>query len=354
MMRRIALDGLRTFLGDVEARCQPGTDLTALLRGQRFSQEQVAVLRQTHLDAFVEACRALIRTRLLLHHDGERLYRVLERHYGLDGAAPATLAAIGVDLGVSRARARQLQDKAVAYCRRRGMAWPESLAQIAAPFVGEPASRADGVGGKSERCDRAGDDRDRPVPDVGTGVEGGSSPTLQPLYTREEIGIMSAEIEGQVGQPLTHTLIARVLVGQTTPEVEALVAYHHLPHYGALTGMPRRDVGRLLDVLRATGLPTTEPLLPRAMEQTAPPPVPTLADVAVLVTAIRAASPEPIGATMVAHILFGSQGPRVDALRERCHPPHDGALRALGIKRVVELVLAVDATDGLVGTPLSG
>jgi len=353
MMRRIALDGLRTFLGDVEAHCQPGTDLTALLRGQRFSQEQVAVLRQTHLDAFVEACRALIRTRLLLHHDGERLYGVLERHYGLDGAAPATLAAIGVDLGVSRARARQLQDKAVAYCRRRGMAWPESLAQIAAPFVGEPASRADGVGGESERRDRAGDDRDRPVGDVGTGVEGGSSPTLLPLYTREEIGVMSAEIEGQVGQPLTHTLIARVLVGQTTPDVEALVVHHNLPHYGALKGVPRRDVGRLIDVLRAPSRPAPAPRpdVADTREQAAPLPDP---DVAPLVVAIRATTTDRIGTTMVAHILFGSQGPRVNALRERCHPPHDGALRALGIKRVVELVRAVDAVDGRRGTLISG
>lgn len=352
-MRWIILDGLRSFLGDVEARCLPGTDLTVLLRGQRFSQEQVAVLRQTHLDAFVEACRALIRTRLLLHHDGERLYRVLERRYGLDGAVPATLAAIGVGLGVSRERARQLQDKAVAYCRRRGMAWPESLAQIAAHFVGEPASRADGVGDESERRDRVGDDRDRPVRDVGTGVEGGSSSTNLPLYTREEIGVMSAEIEGQVGHPLTHTLIERVLVGQVTPEVEALVAHHTLPHYGALKGVPRRDVGRLIDVLRVPSRPAPAPHSDVAdtREQAAPLPDP---DVAPLVAAIRATTTDRIGTTMVAHILFGSQGPRVNALRELHHPPHDGALRVLGIQRVMDLVRAFDAVDGRRRTLISG
>ncbi len=340
MRTRMALDGLRKFLGDVDARWRPETDLTSLLRGQGFSQEQVETLRRAHLDAFVEASRALIETRLRAHDDGERLYRVLERCNGLDGRTPAPLATVAANLGLSGKRAGQVREETLAYCRRPGMAWSESLGEIAAHLVGEPAARA-GVGGDDyETADPA--------------AEGGASSLRISLQAREEIGAMVAAIEGQVGKRLINTLIARVLVGQRAPEIEALVASHHLPHYGALKGMPRRDVGRLLDVLRATGLPTIEPPLPRPMEEPAPPPAPTLADVAVLVTAIRAAAPEPIGVMMVAHILFGSHGPRVDALRERCHPPHDGTLRALGIKRVVELVRAVGAMDGLAGTPLEG
>jgi len=55
---------------------------------------------------------------------------------------------------------------------------------------------------------------------------------------------------------------------------------------------------------------------------------------------------EPVSLLLLAHILFGSRGSMVDALRERYQPPHDGRLRPLGIKRVLELVRAVDGPLG--------
>jgi RNA polymerase sigma factor (sigma-70 family) len=44
----------------------------------------------------------------------EREERVLRQYFGLDGAAPAALAEIGRTLGVSRERARQIKERALA------------------------------------------------------------------------------------------------------------------------------------------------------------------------------------------------------------------------------------------------
>lgn len=250
MRRRIALDGLRRFISDVDARCPRGTDITSILTGQGFIPDQVAALRRDYLDPLVDAYRALIEERLLMRHDGERLYQIVERRYGLDGVAPDTLAACGPALGLSGERIRQLETTAVAYCRRRRMAWTEALGEIATRFVGVPASRVDEI---------AEDVRPDPSSLPGTGKE--TSDTLPanedprslmplPLYTREEIGAMVAAIEGKVGKGLSRTTVARVLVGHPAPEVEALVAHHALPYYGALKGLPRREVGRLIEVLR--------------------------------------------------------------------------------------------------------
>jgi len=117
-----------------------------------------------------------------------------------------------------------------------------------------------------------------------------------------------------------------VLIGQPAPEVKALVAHHDVPHYGALRGSGRSEIGRVIAVLRASA-----PLDP-AVDAV----VPLIAD-------IRAAADEPVSTFMAAHILFGSQGPQVTALRERTHLPHDGELKSLGIKCVLALVRAVEA-----------
>ena len=47
-----------------------------------------------------------------------RMRHVLERRYGLDGQASQTLEELGVDLGVTRERVRQLEGKALRELRR--------------------------------------------------------------------------------------------------------------------------------------------------------------------------------------------------------------------------------------------
>lgn len=57
-----------------------------------------------------------------------------------------------------------------------------------------------------------------------------------------------------------------------------------------------------------------------------------------MANAVRASVAHRLGDAMCGHILFGSHGPVVDALLATYAPPHYGELRALGIKRVMELL----------------
>jgi len=344
MSTYIALEGLRRFLSDADRRVAPGTQLSTLLQAHGFSAEQVTALRHTHLDAFVAACRTLIQTRLLQRHDGERLFQVIDRRYGLAGETPHILETIGADLGVTRERVRQLDVKAITICRAQRMAWSESIAHIAAQFVDAPATTA-----------AATDLGETPVfagSIVGDTPDDGrtSPPSARPVgweVTREQVLVMAAAIEESVGRDLTSTLVARVLVGHESPEVQALVAHHNVPHYGTLRGHPRSAIGRLIAELRSppARTPETTPTIvvpDPVVRDDAPVCNTRVAEVAPMVADIRAAAAAPISPLMVAHILFGSRGPQVDVLRARDHPPHDGALRELGIKRVIALVRAVE------------
>lgn len=160
---------------------------------------------------------------------------------------------------------------------------------------------------------------------------------------------MVAAIRGTVGKPLRRTIVAQVLVGHTSPEVVALVAHHALPHYGALKGLRRGEVARLIEVIcpEPPALNRASPRdMPRpqrgATDGCATPGDGAVTDVVLLIADIRAVVTETISVWPLSHILFGSRGPMVDALRERYHPPHDGVLRPLGIERVKELVRAAN------------
>jgi RNA polymerase primary sigma factor len=71
-----------------------------------------------------EALRELFREELLevVGRLPERDARVLRMRYGLEGAAPQTLAEVGKDLGISRERVRQLEQRAL---QRLKEAWGE-------------------------------------------------------------------------------------------------------------------------------------------------------------------------------------------------------------------------------------
>jgi len=74
---------------------------------------------------------------------------------------------------------------------------------------------------------------------------------------------------------------------------------------------------------------TGHPLVPHA---------PAQEEIRAMADAVRASIAHRLGDTMCGHILFGSHGPRVDALLATYAPPHYGVLRALSIKRVMELL----------------
>ena len=77
-------------------------ELGELVEDERASEAPDAVIREMENDRLRETIERM--------PDRERC--VLVRRYGLDDQEPATLAAVGTELGVTRERVRQLQRKA--------------------------------------------------------------------------------------------------------------------------------------------------------------------------------------------------------------------------------------------------
>ena len=93
--------------------------LSDLLAGQGFTPAEIGILKTRLLDRYLEEL-----TRIWIGFFEEVLpdnrVLVLRRRYGLDGEPPPTLQTVGVELGVSRERIRQLQNSAVRrLCGRR-------------------------------------------------------------------------------------------------------------------------------------------------------------------------------------------------------------------------------------------
>jgi hypothetical protein len=134
---KIQAAGVNTFLDMVYG---PGARPSALLEALGCTPEQVAALRSRCLEAFVDAFVRCIADRLARYDDGERKYWVLARRLGLDGERPATLAALGAELGVSRERIRQIEGATLRRCRflKQRHFWLEALYTCAADLlVGE-------------------------------------------------------------------------------------------------------------------------------------------------------------------------------------------------------------------------
>jgi RNA polymerase primary sigma factor len=84
-------------------------ELGELVEDERASEAPDAVIREMENDRLRETIERM--------PDRER--RVLVRRYGLDDQEPATLAAVGTELGVTRERVRQLQRNAERQLRER-------------------------------------------------------------------------------------------------------------------------------------------------------------------------------------------------------------------------------------------
>jgi hypothetical protein len=166
--------GLNSFLAlayDAE------TNLSVLLVKLGFDPQQVQDLCRIHLEYVAEFLTAFLRERMATYSDGERLYYILSRRFGLDGCPPDTLQGLGQRLGISRERVRQLEEKAVRKCRSKAhrQSFEAGLRAMASVLVGDadrnlialplpahksgqPASPGAGVPtnvGQSEDTDRA-------------------------------------------------------------------------------------------------------------------------------------------------------------------------------------------------------
>jgi hypothetical protein len=86
---RQQVDGLNSFLTEVFGA---ETRLSAILKELGFSEQQVELIRTRHLECVVAKYLDSIKGRMLEWSDGERMFTVLIRRYGLDGQAPQSSA----------------------------------------------------------------------------------------------------------------------------------------------------------------------------------------------------------------------------------------------------------------------
>ena len=87
--------------------------LSYLLAEMNFSQEDIDIIAERLLLETINNFLASLQETFLECHDGERLFKILDTGYGLDGQPCQTLHSIGEELGISKERARQLKNKAI-------------------------------------------------------------------------------------------------------------------------------------------------------------------------------------------------------------------------------------------------
>lgn len=87
--------------------------VSAALEEHSFSEAQIAFLRADGLESFLRSLDFAIQCRLLCGSNGVRFFNIIYQRYGLFGRAKQTLQAIGEEMGISRERVRQLEEKAL-------------------------------------------------------------------------------------------------------------------------------------------------------------------------------------------------------------------------------------------------
>ena len=93
------------------------TRLSSLLASLGFDDQQIEGIRAQHLGQVVREFLEALQQRIATGWDGESLYTVVTRRFGLDGEPPSAPEALAKDLGLSLERVRQLEEQALAKCR---------------------------------------------------------------------------------------------------------------------------------------------------------------------------------------------------------------------------------------------
>jgi phage host-nuclease inhibitor protein Gam len=115
---RQQVDGLNTFLTAVfgtEAR------LSSVLKELGFNEQQIELIRTSHLERVVTQYLVSIRGRMLEWQDDERLFAVLSRRYGWDGQAPLAAATTGTPTAHSIEQIARLERDAVEKWKPRSL-----------------------------------------------------------------------------------------------------------------------------------------------------------------------------------------------------------------------------------------
>jgi hypothetical protein len=141
MMVRSQLLALNAVLSEIYG---VPTRIGGVLTALGFDEQQTNTLRDVHLQVVLSTVITVIEECLSARDKEDRLYTVLCRRFGLDGAPSETLQSIGSRLGIGRERVRQLQRKAIRLLRSKSVLrfLEEEVFQAAAQLVGTPAYRA--------------------------------------------------------------------------------------------------------------------------------------------------------------------------------------------------------------------
>lgn len=87
--------------------------ISAALEKYPFSEAQIAFLKADGLETFLLNIDFALQCRLLCGSNSMRFFNIIYQRYGLFGCAKQTLQAIGEEMGISRERVRQLEEKAL-------------------------------------------------------------------------------------------------------------------------------------------------------------------------------------------------------------------------------------------------
>ena len=101
---------INKLLSDVEQRSMR---LSYLLADMEFSEDSIKFIADNLLSETVDNFLDSLTETLINCRDGQRLFRILDCVYGLNGNKPKTLRDIGDELEISRERVRQLKIKAI-------------------------------------------------------------------------------------------------------------------------------------------------------------------------------------------------------------------------------------------------
>ena len=89
------------------------TRLSLLLQELGFSDDEIYIIRTEHLDSLLVLIADTLKEYIFAREDAERYWLILNRRFGLTGRKGETFQEIGVELGISRERVRQLEKKAI-------------------------------------------------------------------------------------------------------------------------------------------------------------------------------------------------------------------------------------------------